>query len=176
MKSKRRILEEAVLRMAITAAHKFDTVTAFGATDADADLMAQVADDETAALRDLSLAVEEYETHLLTIDGRGARWAEGSATSREAARLAWPLQSSCRQAIIALMANVGALAAPGYTDRQLEQRLSRSHQTVSSARNWLVEAGWLEDSGIRRTTNGRPATVWQLTARGRAALTERTST
>lgn len=173
MKSKRRILEEAVIEAAITAAHKFDTVTAFGATDAPADVLALVADDETAALRDLSLAVEEYEAAIpAPVDGRDAPWAKGSDTSRQAAKLAWPTQNSTRLAIVALLANVAAIARPGYTDRQLEARLSRSHQTVSSARNWLCQAGWVEDSGARRSHNGRPACVWQLTEAARQALKE----
>lgn len=173
MKSKRRILEEAVLRMAITAAHKFDTVTAFGATDAPADILTLVADDETAALRDLSLAVAEYEAVLpAPVSGADAPWAEGSDTSRQAAKLAWPVQGSARLAIVALLAGVTPSARPGYTDRQLEQRLGRPHQTVSSARNWLCEAGWVEDSGVRRSYNNRPATVWRLTEAGHQALKE----
>lgn len=108
-------------------------------------------------------ALRAYEAEQVT--GAEARWAEGSPeTSREAAKLAWPVQKSCRLDIIALLANVPATAHPGYTDAQLEHRLKRSHQTVSSARNWLVQAGWLRDSGVRRfTPSHRKAVVWMLT-------------
>jgi hypothetical protein len=42
---------------------------------------------------------------------------------------------------------------------------------VSSARNWLVDAGWLRDSSHRRMTrNGRDAIVWELTDAARAAV------
>lgn len=172
MKSKRRILEEAVVRTAVVAAHKFDTARAFAVTDAPADVLAQVFDDEAAALRDLSQAVEEYEAALTPVSGADAPWAEGSDTSRYAAKLAWPTQNSTRLAIVAMLASCPPSAAPGYTDRQLEARLNRSHQTVSSARNWLCLAGWVEDSGERRWTNKRPAAVWQLTDVARQALKE----
>jgi hypothetical protein len=71
------------------------------------------------------------------------------------------------------LADTGRLAWPGFTDAQLEFRLNKSHQTVSSARNWLVEAGWVVDSGMRRKTlSGRKATVWMLSPAGHARLRE----
>lgn len=93
------------------------------------------------------------------LTGVGARWAEGSDTSRLAASMAFPTQASTRREIIALLAQVGAAS-----DRMMETALRRTHQTVSSARNWLVEAGWVRDSGRRvRQQNGRLAALWVLT-------------
>jgi hypothetical protein len=57
------------------------------------------------------------------------------------------------------------------TDDELEQRSGNSHQTISSARNWLVEAGWVQDSGKRRNTrSGRQAVVWELTPAGQRQI------
>jgi len=98
------------------------------------------------------------------VDGSGARWNAGSETSRDAAMLAAPVQASARHAIIAALAHVPPMVEPGYTDEQLERRLGRSHQTVSSARNWLVNHGWVCDSGVKRKTrSNRDAVVWSLT-------------
>jgi hypothetical protein len=119
-------------------------------------------------------ALDEYEAANIT--GAGARWVEGSpATSRAAAGLAAPVQGSTRHEIVGLLATVPLSAQPGYTDDQLERRLNKSHQTISSARNWLVEAGWCRDSGQRRLTmrGRRAAVVWELTPAGHAALQER---
>lgn len=124
------------------------------------------------ALTALAVAVRAYNAYdVAVITGAGARWAEGSETSRQAALMAAPRQGSVRHQIIGHLVNVPPLAQPGYTDRQLERRIGASHQTVSSARNWLCEAGWLEDSGHRRLTNDRAAAVWQLTAAARRELT-----
>lgn len=124
-----------------------------------------------AALGDAIVALDNYEAAELT--GEGAPWARGSETSRTAASLAVPVQASAREQIIAFLAAVPPMAHPGYTDEQLERRLNRPHQTVSSARNWLVNNGWVRDSGERRPTrNGRMAVVWQLTPAGLAKLKE----
>lgn len=129
--------------------------------------------DAITLLRDSVADYDVYDAAVLT--GAGARWAEGSDTSRQAAFMAAPRQGTVRHQIVAHLANVPPSAQPGYTDRQLERRIGASHQTVSSARNWLVESGWLEDSGARRLTNGRPAAVWQLTPAGRRQLTSATT-
>lgn len=121
---------------------------------------------DPSASADLShavIALNEYEAAEIT--GAGARWVEGSPeTSEQAARLAAPIQGSTRHAIIGQLMHLPPMARPGLTDEQLERRLGMKHQTVSSARNWLTEAGWLRDSGIRRrNTSRRPAVVWELT-------------
>ena len=59
---------------------------------------------------------------------------------------------------------------PGLSDENLERRLRRPHTTVSSARNWLREQGWITDSGHRAlTTSGRPAVLWRPTEAAFAA-------
>lgn len=122
-------------------------------------------------LADCVDALEAYAAAELT--GSGARWVHGSPeTSRDAAALANPVQGSVRRAIVALCAHTRPPEA-GFTDAQLERRLNRTHQTVSSARNWLVNAGWLQDSGRRfPTPSGRMAVVWELTSAAHRQLTE----
>jgi predicted transcriptional regulator len=52
--------------------------------------------------------------------------------------------------------------AVGLTVDAIEQRLNRSHQSVSARVNELRNKGWLVDSGITRLTrSGRPAIVWR---------------
>lgn len=51
----------------------------------------------------------------------------------------------------------------GLTDDELEYATGRSHQSVSSARNRLMEDGLVYDSGEVRTTRyGHDATVWKV--------------
>lgn len=72
---------------------------------------------------------------------------------------------------------VAAYASHGRTDRELEAYLAQypgaTHQTVTSARNSLVESGWLEplldgdgDQVKRSPTGKRPSGVWVLSAAG----------
>lgn len=170
MRGKRKELTDAVLIAArdYVAADYWLTVAVHAGWGKVPGLTA-AADDCFAKLVAAVTAHDAFDAAVLT--GAGAQWAEGSETSRQAAFLAAPLQATVRYEILALMVNVPPLAHPGYTDRQLEARLHGSHQTVSSARNWLCKGGWLEDSGLRRVTNGRPAVVWQLTPAGRRKLT-----
>lgn len=113
-------------------------------------------------------ALDDHEAAELT--GAGGRYAAGSDTSKAAAGLSVPLQFSVRQEITEALTRTNI----GYTDDQLEERLKRPHQTVSSARNWLVAAGWVRDSGQRRKTRGgREAVVWELTDAGTTALQQK---
>lgn len=166
MRKKRVELEQAV----IAAARANRRANATYANEGGADNYAnQIA--AAYALDDAIVALDNYEAAELT--GEGAPWARGSETSRTAASLAVPVQASAREQIIAFLCAVPPMAHPGYTDEQLERRLNRPHQTVSSARNWLVNNGWVRDSGERRPTrNGRMAVVWQLTPAGLAKLKE----
>lgn len=67
------------------------------------------------------------------------------------------LAKQCYDEIAATFHNHGI----GLTVDALEQRLQRSHQTVSARVNELRDRGWVVDSGIRRKTrSGRPAIVW----------------
>jgi hypothetical protein len=160
MRSKRVELEQAV----ITAARHWRTP--INGDDAWAESVRQRVGLD---LMDAVDALDEYGA--AEISGGGVPWAKGSDTSRNSAALAVPLQRSTRHAIVAMLVNVPRMAAPGYTDAQMERRLNKSHQTVSSARNWLVQAGWVIDSGERRPNpSGRPATVWALSTAGQAKL------
>lgn len=101
---------------------------------------------------------------LTTRATHGAFPAGATDTTREAARLAVPLQNSARKRIIERVYGQMHVHGVGCTDDELERRLHLSHQTLSAARNFLCGAGWLEDSGQRRPTRGkRDAIVWRLT-------------
>lgn len=142
MKSKRRTLEEAVINAA-----RSNTYSG-GAT-----------------YYELDTAVYELDEHIEAItDARGA-FVPGSATSENAANLSRLTVGSARRRIVDEIRSVGLHSELiGLTDDELERRLHKPHTTVSSARNWLCQAGWLEDSGHTRvTTNKRDASVWKLT-------------
>lgn len=125
-------------------------------------------------------AITDYTEHINTnLDGRGA-FVPGVDTSENAALSYMPRAGSFRRRIIDEIRSVGFWStnnwgekrAAGLTDDELERRLRAKHTTVSSARNYLVEAGWLTDSGARRDTAGRrPAIVWQLTDAAKKIIT-----
>lgn len=55
---------------------------------------------------------------------------------------------------------------PGFTDDELEIRMSRTHQSVSATRNTLMRKGYIVDSGDRRPTrSGNPAIVYVWTGK-----------
>lgn len=119
-------------------------------------------------LREATNALEAHEAAAIT--GSGARSVKGAPeTSAAAAGLAEPTQYSTRWRIARLL----SMHESGDTDDELEQRMGGRHQTVSSARNWLVEAGWVRDSGQRRKTrSNRMAVVWELTPAAHQQLTK----
>lgn len=121
----------------------------------------------------LWLAVEALDAHLAQItDAKGA-FVPGSDTSENAAFSGRLAAGTLRRRIIDEVRSVGlrSFDIHGLTDDELERRLMKPHTSVSSARNWLVDAGWLRDSSHRRLTrNGRDATVWQLTEAALAAV------
>jgi len=119
------------------------------------------------ALIDAVRALDEYEAAAIT--GAGARSVAGAPeTSAQAAGLAEPVQYSTRHRVIRILDRRMERGGNGMTDDELEEASGNSHQTVSSARNWLVEAGWVRDTGIRRKTRShRQAVVWELTPAGR---------
>jgi hypothetical protein len=109
------------------------------------------------AVHDAVRALDAYEAAPIT--GAGARYVHGSPeTSAAAAGLAAVVQKSARYEVVRFLEHRGR------TDDELESLTGRPHQTISSARNWLVQAGWVQDSGNRhKTRSGRPAVVWVLT-------------
>jgi hypothetical protein len=99
---------------------------------------------------------------------------DGAQTSVQAAVLAAPRAGSLRQQLL----DIALLRDEGITDHEAEGLTGRLHQSVSSARNWLVMHGWLhaktdeDGSTITRDVpgTGRPATVWTLTDAARREL------
>lgn len=106
----------------------------------------------------------------------GAYGHNSPDTSVIAAVMATPLTGSVRRRIVdeVRVAMLGVVDKTGCTDEELERLLGRKHTTVSSARNWLCNNGWLQDSGFTRlTTSLRPAIVWELTPAGVRAAWDR---
>lgn len=129
---------------------------------------------EWTAWRELSKAFDRLDgLDVPEITGAGhAANADAPYTAHEAASLARITQCSTRRRIVEQI----LLAPPGLCDFQLERRLKQgrgdnARSTVSSARNWLTDNGWLVDSGkCRLTPARRKAIVWALTPAARAAL------
>lgn len=89
-------------------------------------------------------------------------------TSADAARLALPMVEGLRRRVVYQISRCMRYPIPGATDDQLERAMNCSHQSLSSARRFLVQTGWLVDSGQRmKTRTGRNAKVWILTDFGR---------
>ena len=87
-------------------------------------------------------------------------------TERLAAVLVYPRSGTKRLAVLEYLVERGDTGA---TDEEISLGLSMRLYTAAPRRHELVGDGWLEDSGrTRRTTTGTPATVWVLTAAGRA--------
>lgn len=87
-------------------------------------------------------------------------------TERRAALEVYPRTGTCRRRVLDAI----ALASErGMTDEELSLELRMRLYTAAPRRNELLNDGWIEDSGARRpTTTGARATVWVLTAAGRA--------
>jgi hypothetical protein len=113
------------------------------------------------------------DAHIEAITDAAGAFVPGSPTSENAARLSRLTVGSIRRRIVDEIRSIGLNSSHlfGLTDDELERRLHRPHTTVSSARNWLCQAGWLQDSFYtRQTSSGRDATVWELTPAARAAV------
>lgn len=97
-------------------------------------------------------------------NGPGSFVQGSPGTSRAAAISATPILRSARRQIVNEIASVSSLWPTGLSDEDLCRRLRRHHKTVSSARNWLCEKGWLTDSGARKkSASGRATILWCLT-------------
>lgn len=111
--------------------------------------------------------------HIDQITDKAGAFVAGSQTSENAAVLGRLSVGSVRRRIVDEIRSIGLYSSHviGLTDDELERRLHRPHTTVSSARNWLCNAGWLEDSRHTRvTSSGREATVWRLTPAAQAQV------
>lgn len=71
---------------------------------------------------------------------------DATDTSRAAARRVAVTHGTKRRTIYELVGQ----RQQGLTDKELEHLTGWPHETVSAARNSLVENGWLYDSGLRR--------------------------
>lgn len=91
--------------------------------------------------------------------------ALGPDTQHHAAATTAMLRSRTRRdVVVQLLLTRRQPWAVGLSCQILEGRLRAEHTTVSSAVNWLLNHGWIEDSGNRKKNrSGRPAIVWQLT-------------
>ena len=93
--------------------------------------------------------------------GKFQRPGDAASTQQEAAVLIYPSSGSFRRNVL----NAIVQADPyGMTDEEIQDRLHMNPSTQRPRRVELVEQGWVEDSGRRRTTqSGRSAVVWVLT-------------
>ena len=122
----------------------------------------------------LMASIRDLDGYLADISDKAGAFNLGSTTSEEAAILSRLIAGSARHRIVSEIRSVGFNSAlVGLTDDELERRLNKPHTTISSARNWLVHAGWLTDSGVTRLTRGRrEAAVWKLTEAAERAVRE----
>lgn len=96
----------------------------------------------------------------------------GAPTTQAMRRKVWPASGTYRMEMLRMVAACGDY---GLSDYDLEDRMGRSHQSVSATRNGLVADGWLEPAThgngtakVRANRFGNDAQVWVPT---RAALT-----
>lgn len=126
--------------------------------------------DDQTSLGPIFDAVEALDAYLNPdLDGPGAVGRNSPETSTAAAAWVAPRLGSLRRLVLDEVRSVQFFQSKGLTDDELETRLKKSHQSLSSAVNSLVAKGWLRDSGFRRLTrSGREAIVWELTDAARA--------
>lgn len=112
-------------------------------------------------------AVDAYDEAILDeiTDSEGAAVLGAPETSRRAAIAIMPRSGTIRRAVLNDIAGRHDGLA---TDEMIERSLRGKHQTISSARNHLVNAGWLEDS--RQRVKDNKAVLWQLTEAAKRQL------
>ena len=92
-------------------------------------------------------------------------------TSANAANRMVPLAGSLRRSILIELYRRRNHPTPGASDDRLERALGRPHTSVSAARKFLYDTGWVVDSGARAETRaGREAIVWVLAPGSTEAL------
>ena len=93
-----------------------------------------------------------------------------SDTSRAAALSMVGGTGSLRRRVLQRLADEGK----PMSDEQLQAVLEMNPSTERPRRGELVKYGYIKDSGERgKTWSGRNATLWQVTAKGLAALAEK---
>lgn len=112
-------------------------------------------------------AVRRYDEAVLAEigDSEGAFVLGSPETSRRSAVAIMPRTGTIRRAVLNDIAGRHDGLA---TDEMIERSLRGKHQTISSARNHLVNAGWLEDS--RQRVKDNKAVLWQLTEAAKRQL------
>lgn len=127
----------------------------------------------------LSRTLDEYDgltpddirtrAHVANTDAPETAHAAAELILPEQWSIRWDLLMQYRSRVVIFFGDSGGL--DGLSDSEMEHALKKPHTTVSSARNWLMHAGFVHDSGIkRRTPSKRPAIVWTLTPAGLRAL------
>lgn len=113
----------------------------------------------------MTTAHDALQAHLVPLADSAGQYVEGSPeTSRNAALSILPMSGSTRRRVLDEVYSTTFYGYVGLTDEALEQRLKIKHQTLSSARNHLVNAGWLMDSGKRAVASSkRPQVAWTMT-------------
>lgn len=110
-------------------------------------------------LRRVSVDAEHFEElgqacitlvqHRMDLDGDGAH--NCTDTSIIASKL--PGKASLRRQVLNLLLVQYGYHGDGLTTAEVEERLKRKHQSVSSAMNFLAERGLVGDSGLRRRSS-----------------------
>lgn len=115
--------------------------------------------------------LEALDAYCIGIPNSPGSFAQGSDTSKTASLMSPIIAGSARRKVVDELLSLYGRPSIGLTDSELEARLRLKHETLSSARNWLMNAGWIRDSGKRRLNpSKRPATVWTLTEAGHTRL------
>ena len=111
-----------------------------------------------------SLVDEWHEFDQLRRDFDGDAPASARDTSIAAAKTNLPLKGSMRRTIVQTVVAHHCEYGVGMTCDELEARLRRTHQSVSSGVNGVEAGGWIRDSGQRKKTrSGVKAIVWEPT-------------
>ena len=85
----------------------------------------------------------------------------GAGTSRDAAEAIVPHLDRLERIVLGVLADAGAA---GLTDQEIGSLARLDGNTVRPRRGSLVDLGYVEDSGLKRTTaSGRLACVWRIT-------------
>jgi hypothetical protein len=105
------------------------------------------------------------------------RYTNGTTSARDtsiaAAKTNLPLKGSMRRTIVQTVVAHYCEYRVGMTCAELEARLRKTHQTVSSAVNYAETAGWIRDSGQRKLTPSKAkAIVWEPTEAATTAIKE----
>lgn len=114
--------------------------------------------DHGRSYSDLEGAVADYTALGLTMPDQHVTGNANPATSHEAGASLPGIVGDARKVFDEIV------LGGGLTCDQVEQKMNRSHQTISARVNQLRDKGWIVDSGLRRLTrSGRKAIVWRPT-------------